>query len=294
MKNYKKINEFTSIAMKCNKEQFEEIKPILEKYKLIFSEALYAFFDDNHSMLTNFYNKKPIISSTLCREEHLRTYHNEWNAETFLKACGIVKENPNIDLSKLTPELITELCKDENVKEFMINNGVVKNELEDNTYYQFENGALQFNIKDGNGYGICVYKKLQNECEWLLHSNNGKFRKATPQEIETALKNEAVKRGYKKNGVNVKSLSTGVVWTKSGNITFEYSERGNSLKMWSDLSETKHDGYKDKSKCYIEIFKYGTWAEIIPQPKLAINPLDFKDLNDAERLDLIKAILENY
>jgi hypothetical protein len=29
-----------------------------------------------------------------------------------------------IDITKLTPELITELCKDENIKQTLINNGV--------------------------------------------------------------------------------------------------------------------------------------------------------------------------
>jgi hypothetical protein len=44
------------------------------------------------------------------------------------------KSNPNIDLSKLTPELITELCKDENAKEILINNGVVTEPKKEETY----------------------------------------------------------------------------------------------------------------------------------------------------------------
>jgi hypothetical protein len=44
------------------------------------------------------------------------------------------KSNPNIDLSKLTPELITELCKEPNIKEFMINNGVVTEPKKEETY----------------------------------------------------------------------------------------------------------------------------------------------------------------
>jgi hypothetical protein len=32
MENYKKTEHFEAIAMKCTKEQFEEIKPILDKY----------------------------------------------------------------------------------------------------------------------------------------------------------------------------------------------------------------------------------------------------------------------
>ena len=39
-----------------------------------------------------------------------------------------------IDITKLTTELITELCKDENIKEFMINNGVVTEPKKEETY----------------------------------------------------------------------------------------------------------------------------------------------------------------
>jgi len=39
-----------------------------------------------------------------------------------------------IDTSKLTTELITELCKDDNVKEILINNGVVTEPKKEETY----------------------------------------------------------------------------------------------------------------------------------------------------------------
>ena len=39
-----------------------------------------------------------------------------------------------IDTSKLTTDLITELCKDENAKEILINNGVVTEPKKEETY----------------------------------------------------------------------------------------------------------------------------------------------------------------
>ena len=39
-----------------------------------------------------------------------------------------------IDTSKLTNELITELCKDENIKQTFINNGVVTEPKKEETY----------------------------------------------------------------------------------------------------------------------------------------------------------------
>ncbi len=39
-----------------------------------------------------------------------------------------------IDTSKLTTELITELCKDENIKQTLINNGVITESKKEQTY----------------------------------------------------------------------------------------------------------------------------------------------------------------
>jgi hypothetical protein len=39
-----------------------------------------------------------------------------------------------IDISKLTTDLITELCKDENIKQTLINNGVVTEPKKEETY----------------------------------------------------------------------------------------------------------------------------------------------------------------
>mgnify|MGYP000609100930 CR=1 FL=1 len=43
MKNYIKKDDFTPIAMKCNQEQFEEIKPILEMFGI--HNNTYNFID---------------------------------------------------------------------------------------------------------------------------------------------------------------------------------------------------------------------------------------------------------
>jgi hypothetical protein len=65
----------------------------------------------------------------LCKKtgENIMLWNNKSNEFSEIISY---KSTSNIDLSKLTTELITELCKETNIKEFMINNGVVKNELE--------------------------------------------------------------------------------------------------------------------------------------------------------------------
>lgn len=89
---------------------------------------------------------------------------------------------------------------------------------------------------------------------------------ASQEEVSKALIEEAKKRGYN-DEVGIKGFIDGEVWTKSVNIEFKYNEKENTLEMWSDVSETKHDGYIDKCRCKTDILKDGVWAEIIEKPK---------------------------
>jgi len=168
MKNYKKIDEFTAIAMKCNKEQFAEV-----------------------------------------------------------------------------------------------NNGVVKNEIKIGDWTTSVNSkktAIKVtDLKDDFiiGYGINYKGDWIDEKEVWKITND--LRVLTPQEVQTALEKEAVKRGFV-DGVSFKDWE---IWTKYGNITFEFKEKYNRLYMWSDFSETKHDGYKSNNRSKSLIFKNGIWAEIV-------------------------------
>jgi hypothetical protein len=271
MTNYKKIEEFTPICMLANQNEIQEIVSIFKKLDL---GVLSTKTDDANPYLINWYENDDKLGLGTYNNNIGAKVYETFDKETFLKACGIVEDNSNsnIDLSKLTPELITELCRDEKIKEVMINNGVVKNELEDNTYYIFENGALQFNVKDGKGYGICAYKTWCNECEWVSHSHNGKFRKATPQEVETALKNEAVKKQYENNHI---ICIAGQIGSKSCqklvNGKFVYSGFSNTLI------------YQMENGCYT-IFNNGIWAKTYPQEETYIKiPLSIITLTDSDK-----------
>lgn len=77
------------IAMRCNKEQFEAIKPKLHS-RYILDLNVFEFYGDlnlSKSYLVNFY----------CEEEKVkfsrfitgREVHEEWNEKIFLEACGI-------------------------------------------------------------------------------------------------------------------------------------------------------------------------------------------------------------
>jgi hypothetical protein len=103
------------------------------------------------------------------------------------------------------------------------------------------------------------------ESWWLNYSNIKRFRLATDQEVTKALAKEAVKRGFK-DGCTFIGLTSKYKWTVSKNINIVFQENHNILELYSDFAETKHDGYKDKSRGKNIIFDNGIWAEIVSEP----------------------------
>jgi len=194
------------------------------------------------------------------------------------------KSTSNIDLSKLTTELITELCKDEKIKDVLVNNGVVKNELPITGWFKtpqsygiwlgyYENNILKYIITDE---GFEIIKKNIKRC----YDDYIDETLATPQEVETALKNEAVRREYK-NG-NYKCLDLPVYTEK--NVKDNFFLENN--KLWH--------GSNGCANC---VFDNGVWATIIPQEETYIKiPLSIITLTDSKKKlgALVKSIAENY
>ena len=98
MKNYKKIDHFESIVMKCTQEQFEEIRETLEKYGCVI-DSVYLF--KYHDYLTNRWcgKNKNIANHCNAHSSYFsKKLYEDWNAETFLKACGIVETEPTTEV----------------------------------------------------------------------------------------------------------------------------------------------------------------------------------------------------
>ncbi len=86
--NYKKTEHFEPIAMKCTRKQFKRIEPILKQFGKI-GHLIGAF--NKYNYLTNNYDVN--MTFDLIRKEwYDYKTHETFNAETFLKACGIVSE----------------------------------------------------------------------------------------------------------------------------------------------------------------------------------------------------------
>ena len=182
--------EFTPIAMFCNKEQFEAIKPKLDKagFKII---CLSDFSIVNY--LCNFaWRKKDTISNftTSDYRNFNREVHETWNERIFLEACGIETEE-TFEITKET--IIKYKMKDEFPEVF-------KKKLEVGKWYKKQNKGWRLflfcfsgNYGNESSYGFNV---LGEWSEKLGVHKSDEYAEATEQEVFEALKNEAVKRGF--------------------------------------------------------------------------------------------------
>jgi len=222
-----------SIAMLCNKEQFEAIKPKLKGIKI---GCIYNFNKWNYLV-----NNEDGYSFVVCNtaksgsKRYDREVHETWNERIFLNACGIEKKE-HFEITKET--IIKYKMKDEFPEVFNV-------KLEVGKWYKNDQNAIFFtcnvNDKKPYGYGITAGKVFAEDDNFAAWSVSG-IELATEQEVFEALKNEAVKR-----------YDDG-----------EYVKRFNSSSLLKVDSEFKSQ-LKDGDLWYGGgvVFRDGTWATII-------------------------------
>jgi hypothetical protein len=176
------------------------------------------------------------------------------------------KSNSNIDLSKLTPELITELCKDENAKEILINNGVVKNELEVNRWYKYNDSNIHLvcfaNIEKQEGYGF-DNNGFNKSTIWTALN----LTLATPEEVNSALINE---------------------W-QSKNKPFK--------RYYFDFKQNMLIGWNCDTDVRLELFNNGKWLDCAKKEETYIKvPLSIITLTESDKKlgALVRSISEKY
>jgi hypothetical protein len=196
------------------------------------------------------------------------------------------KSNPNIDLSKLTPELINELSRDENVKQILINNGVIKNELEVGKWYKFQEKNADWWLgciadSDLKYYGFNSNKWFNKTKVPLINQKYQSYTLATPQEVETALKNEIWKQF--KIGDKIKCVNGTTATIEGDIIHFE-----NNVVLLGD------ERYR------YELFNNGKFAQVITEPKKEETyikvPLSIITLTESDKKlgALVRSISEKY
>jgi len=250
--NYKKTEYFESIAMKCTKDQFESIKPILEEFGTI-GKLICAF--EKYDYLTNDYLETKelyfdFINKHWCNSGKV-IMQDKFNAETFLKACGIVSE----PLYKLTAkEIVYGHDKPQYWKDTF--KECFETELEVGKWYKMDcNESLFYITKLGkkyiSAYGFNQFGEWVNEIDNFGLNQAYNKTPATEKEVEEALVKEAIKRGFKSGVV---CNNSNIHKTKVNDSVLEYHYikfKDNELRM-----------HENDCKWY-KIFSNGTWAEIL-------------------------------
>jgi len=280
IKDYKKTDNFQPVAMKCTEKQFNEMKPILEGFGIKISHTIGNF--KRFTYLTNFNmgikNRVNNVENPL--HEDFKRDKIPYNQESFLKACGIERiKYPEINLSKITPDLIRELNKDPNIHNILVKEGVIKPKFEARRWYKFKNALCFYESKEKQ-YGIHNDGSWIEKCCWLNYDvlgDNENWIQATPAEVIERLKAEAVKKGFVE-GAKVKSLWKDSVGTLD-------------LGFKTDLQE---NGFWMGGYC---LMKNGIWATIINEPKPAYIQVPISEIDNLSSKKLgrfVKELRENY
>jgi len=189
---YKKIEHFEPIAMNANFKQIKEMVKIFKKLDLpIYDTTLSCDFP----YLINFYSNDNQLGIGTFYKDIAKEFYETFNAETFLKACGIVSE----PLYQLTSKEVVhayenpQYLKDTFKKCF-------ETELEVGKWYKSDYPLLVFITEVRHhelvGYGFnakeeyregtfCTRADVRNKVDY----DNFNFKPAAEKEVEEALKN---------------------------------------------------------------------------------------------------------
>ena len=171
--------------------------------------------------------------------------------------------NKKYNLENLTESHIDELIKEPNIKEMLINIGVVpKNDtgwfgsnVDEKLMFYFDKGIFKYGIDWDGDWVVNDYYEIQEHI----------YFPANP--LQHLIK-EAVKRGFVE-GCSFKSI-IGVEWIVNGNICFEFEEEENILFLTGENAlSSKNNNHTDFR---IAIMQNGIWATVIkPENEITVN-----------------------
>lgn len=250
-----------AIAMKCNQEQFDTIKPKLKYLTIKYMEP----FDEVPYLINNLSGINGLISNTAKHKakDYNRTVFETWNEKVFLEACGIEVEETFV----ITREQIIDIAEcsnSENKLRLLFPSAFEpeKKELVVGVWYRrkdFGNFKFCFN----GSYGQMSQYGFDRNGDWskqLGIYEDKEYIEATQQEVEEALKAEILKR-YKV-GDRVNCL-------KYGNLSLNCELNLDSFdhyfeddELWVSFDEGEET---DSMVC---VYSNGIFAEIIRPKKM--------------------------
>ena len=121
----------------------EEVKAYLKDAKEV-EDGVNITIIDIETIRYDKYVKDVIVCNSNCNLSGITELYNSGGYSKIIS----YKSNPNIDLSKLTPDHIVELCKEPNIKEFMINNAVVTEPIKKETYIKIPLSVITLTESD--------------------------------------------------------------------------------------------------------------------------------------------------
>ena len=161
---------------------------------------------------------------------------------------------------ELTQEQINQLAEEKHAKELLKEfiPEAFENELEVGKWYIGKGCLFNYQTKK-SVYGFFTNNEwFDKNWKWI---NNKGVRLATEEEVEKALINEAIKRGFKNVGKLSLKLVSGAMFKKgsfkTANNEFRYISVENRLNLYG-----------------VEIFYNGKWAEIIKEEKPTQEEID--------------------
>ena len=244
--------------MRCTEEQFNELKPRLDKYALNNDKDCWFNLERYPYLTNNYNNKKYSIGSSANEGYYKNEAYETFNADLFLQCCGVELE----ETFTLTKSEIIE-NKDKTLKEMFKGvfevekfTGWAKTKLEGNEKWlvYFENNIMKYGFNANSDYFIQIHGLETFDIEFDY--------KATEEEVKTALENEAIKRGFKE-GVNYINID--------------------KQKQLAEYNAKHFHTYKDEIGITLDcgggqglIFSNGKWATIIKQKEMTVAEIEKK------------------
>lgn len=250
-----------AIAMRCSQKQFDLIKNELIKSGLKIEQI--RDFKTSNFLVNNFAGVENVITNVLYSDakNHEREIHETFNAKIFLEACGI-----ETDVYEITKEQVRMIEPYYSAVKFWFPEAF-KNELEVGKWYKNKYDSL-FCVTEKDDEKYRAYGFAQGNWidlgEFTNNEDLSTDTEATPQEVETALTNEAKKRYRIGDIINPLENYYYVDFKKLTieNLNF-ISENNNSCVFIE-----KSNGYN------IGVMKNGKWATIIERKKMTISEIE--------------------
>lgn len=256
--------QFTPIAMRCTRAQFDAIKPKLQKAQYKIGHEMIVNFDIDPYLINNYTGKPLVINvSTLAASARDRQVYETWDEDVFLQACGI-----EVDQYTVLKDFILDAHKDacptwKKKIEEQFPKLFVKPQFEIGKWYANMYGATWLY----QGHDVPTYGFTTNGCydDNVSVSWDDRLTLADSQRVEDLLKQHALQLGIKK-GVTVIRTPQMLDDARTSGATLEVEICSDTVSFDQYLNILIIDGRT--------VFAKGQWAKVVQVTKYTVAQLE--------------------